>query len=139
MDKALRKTIYGLGILSLILMVIGLVLFQTMFTHHFFWFFPVLILLFFGIHSGFFILFYRSLKKSPNQFIRNFMVSTGVKFVIYFILILSYILSSPGTAIPFAISLSVLYVVYTAYDVLVMLSLIKHRKEISEMTDKLSN
>jgi energy-coupling factor transporter transmembrane protein EcfT len=139
MDKALRKTLIGLVILSLALLIAGVLIFRLFFKEYYFWFFPVLILFFLSVNSSFFIFFHKSLEKTHNQFIRNFMASTGVKLVIYFVLILVCMLSSPKTAIPFAVTLSVIYIAYTAYDLLVMLSLIKRRKEISDLSDKLSN
>jgi len=139
MDKTLRKTLIGLIILSLALLLSGMIIFRAFFKEYYFWFFPVLILFFFAVNSAFFAFFHRSLKKTHNQFIRNFMASTAVKLVIYFALILVYMLASPKTAIPFAITLSVIYMAYTVYDLLVMLSLIKRRKEISDLSDKLSN
>ncbi|HEX2394605.1 MAG TPA: hypothetical protein VHI78_04625 [Bacteroidales bacterium] len=135
MNKALKKTLVGLIILSLALLVAGFLVFRLFFEDYYFWFFPVLILFFFAVNSGFFAFFHSSLNRSHNRFIRNFMASTAVKLIVYFILILVYMLASPKTAIPFAITLSVIYVAYTVYDLLVMLSLIKRRKEISDLPD----
>jgi energy-coupling factor transporter transmembrane protein EcfT len=139
MDKSLRKTLIGLIILSLALLISGIVVYRLFFIDYYFWFFPVLVLFFFAVNSGFFVFFHRSLKKSSNQFIRNFMASTAIKLVIYFFLILFYMLASPKTAIPFAITLSVIYITYTVYDLTVMLSLIKRRKEINDLPEKFSN
>lgn len=139
MNKSLRKTIVGLLLLSVILFLAGFIIFRTLFPDYYFRFFPVLILLFFIINSIFFVYFHRSLKKSPNQFIRSFMASTGIKLVIFFLLILSYMLASPPTAMPFAITMSISYIAFTAYDLVVMLSLLKHRKEINNQPDHLSN
>ena len=139
MDKTLRSIIFGLIILSFTLFLTGILLFKIWLTDYYFLFFPFLILFLLCVNSGFFIYFYKSLKKSPNQFVRNFMVTTGVKILIYFILVLSYILTSPKTAIPFAVTLAIAYIAYTAYDLVVMLSLLKRRKEIKEQADQLSN
>jgi len=139
MDKTIRRIIFGLIILSFTLFLAGILLFNTLLTGYYFGFFPFLILLLLCVNSAFFIFFYKSLQKSPNQFVRNFMVSTGIKILIYFILVLSYILTSPKTAIPFAITLAVAYITYTAYDLLVMISLLKQRKEIRDQADQLSN
>ena len=139
MDKTLKKIIFGLILLSLCLLLAGLVVFKAFFPAHYFWFFPVLILIFLIVNTIFFISFYKSLKKSHNQFIRNFMASTGIKLMIYFFVVLAYVLTSPKTAIPFAISLSITYIAYTAYDLLVMLFLIKHRKENADLSGQLSN
>jgi hypothetical protein len=139
MEKTLKKTIFGLGILSLALFTIGEVLFNTVFSGWYFWFFPFLILFFILVNSGFFVFFHKSLKKSPANFIRSFMATTGAKLVIYMILILSYILTSPKTAVPFAVTLSVVYIAYTAYDLYVMLTLLKRKKEINTLPNQFSN
>jgi hypothetical protein len=139
MDKTLWRIIFGLIILSFTLFLAGILLLKTVFIGYYFWFFPVLILFLLLVNSGFFVYFHKSLKKSPNQFVRSFMVSTGVKILIYFILVLSYILTSPKTAIPFALTLAIAYIAYTAYDLLVMLSLLKQRKEIRDQANQLSN
>jgi hypothetical protein len=139
MDKTLRRIIFGLIILSFTLFLAGILLFKTLLTGYYFWFFPFLILFLLLVNAGFFVYFHKSLKKTPNQFVRNFMVSTGIKILIYFVLVLSYILTSPKTAITFALTLAISYIAYTAYDLLVMLSLLKQRKEISDQADQLSN
>ena len=139
MDRPLKKTIVGLIMLTLAIFLIGMLLFKTVFTGYYFWFYPVLIFIFLMVNSGFFVFFHKSLKKSHNQFIRSFMASTGVKIMIYFILALVYILTSPKTALQFAITLFMAYIAFTAYDLFVMLSLLKRRKEISNLSDHLSN
>jgi len=139
MDNPLRKTIVGLVIISLVIFLVGMILFRTVLSGYYFGFFPVLILIFLLVNSGFFIFYHKALNKPHNQFIRNFMACTGAKIMIYFILALTYILTSPKTALTFAISLLVAYIAFTAYDLFVMLSLLKHRKEIHNLPEKLSN
>jgi hypothetical protein len=139
METGLKKTIYGLVILSLVFIVTGMFLFKTVLSKWYFWFFPVLILFFLLVNTVFFVFFHRSLKKSPAHFVRNFMVTTGCKLVIYLILILTYIVTSPRSAIPFAVTLSLAYIVYTAYDLFVMLTLLKRKKENSTLPNQLSN
>jgi hypothetical protein len=139
MESGLRKTIYGLVILSLAIFITGMALFKTVFLSWYFWFFPFLILFFILVNSGFFIFFHKSLKRSPANFIRSFMATTGAKLVIYMILILSYILTSPKTAVTFAVTLSVVYIAYTAYDLYVMLTLLKRKKENNSLPNQLSN
>jgi|WetSurMetagenome_2_1015567.scaffolds.fasta_scaffold50473_2 hypothetical protein len=139
MDKSFKRTLLGLISITLFLFLTGIILFKTMFAAHYFWFFPFLILILFLMNTGFFAFFHRSLQKPVNVFIRNFMTSTGIKLIIYFVLTLSYIFTSPKTAIAFAVTLAVSYVIYTAYDLMVMLSLIKRNKEINNLSDHLSN
>jgi hypothetical protein len=132
-NSGLKKFILGLIILSIILLITGLILFKYVFPSHYFQFFPVLIAIFLMIHSGFFTFFYHSLKQSNNQFIRSFMISTGIKLLLYLILVLIYVLASPQTAVTFSVTLSLLYVAYTAYDLFFMLTMLKRKKEINTM------
>ena len=139
MAPGLKKTLIGLVILSLLLAAGGIFLFRTYLSSYYFSFFPYLILIFLLVNSVVFLIFFRSLTKSSNQFIRGFMLSTIIKLMTYLILVLVYVLSFPKSAIPFAITLSFLYIVYTAYDLFIMLSLLKRKKEKAILTDQISN
>lgn len=131
MEKGLKKILYGLAALSVILFAVGLLLFKTVLIGKYFVFFPLLVLLMLVINTGFFIIFYRSLQKPANIFIRTFMAATGGKLVIYLVLILAYVLTSPKTALVFAITLFAMYLTYSVYDLWIMLTLLKQKKENS--------
>ena len=139
MAPGLKKTLIGLVLLSILLAIGGILLFRACLSNYYFAFFPYLILIFLFVNSVVFFIFYRSLNKSNNQFIRGFMLSTIIKLMTYLILVLVYVVSFPKSAIPFAITLSVLYIVYTAYDLFIMLSLLKRKKEKSVLPDQISN
>jgi hypothetical protein len=139
MNNTLRKTLTVLVILSLILLLGGLAVFKFAFPDKYFCFFPFIILIFLVVNGGFFAFFYQSLKKNDNAFIRRFMASTGIKLMIYLILVLTYVLTSPKTAVAFAVTLAVVYITYTTYDLLIMLSLLKQKKENRNLSNHLSN
>jgi hypothetical protein len=139
MAPGLKKTLIGLVLLSFLLAAGGIMLFRAYLSIYYFSFFPYLVLIFLLVNSAVFFIFYRSLNKTNNQFIRGFMLSTIIKLMTYLILVLVYVLSFPKSAIPFAITLSLLYIVYTAYDLFIMLSLLKRKKEKSVLTDQISN
>ncbi len=73
----------------------GILLFRAYLSTYYFSFFPYLILIFLVVNSVVFFIFYRSLNKSNNQFIRGFMLSTIIKLMTYLILVLVYVLSFP--------------------------------------------
>jgi hypothetical protein len=139
MAPGLKKTLIGLVLLSILIAAGGILLFRAYLSNYYFSFFPYLVLIFLLVNSVVFYIFYRSLNKSNNQFIRGFMLSTIIKLMTYLILVLVYVLSFPKSAIPFAVTLSVLYIVYTAYDLFIMLSLLKRKKEKSVLSGQLSN
>jgi hypothetical protein len=129
MKKGVFTTIAGLVVLSLILLGVGLLVFKLFLADYYFAFFPVLILIFLLINSGFFVLFIPTLDKSNTQFVRSFMLTTGIKLMLYLILILVYVLTAPQSAVSFSVTLTILYIAYTAYDLYIMLTLLKRRKE----------
>jgi hypothetical protein len=137
MDPAFKKITLGLVILSALLLAAGLMLYKFFFPGWYFGFFPLLVVTFLFVNTVFFIFFSRALSKSDNKFVRSFMVSTAIKLLLYFVLILAYVLTSPETAIPFAVALSMLYIAYTAYDLFVMLTLLKRKKEKNALPDQL--
>ncbi len=139
MAPALKKTLTGLVIMSVLVAAAGLVLFKTFYANWYFSFFPFLVILFLIVNSIVFVIFFRALNKSHNQFIRSFMLSTIIKLMTYLVLVLVYVLSFPKSAVPFAITLSILYIIYTAYDLFIMLSLLKRKKEKTVLSDHLSN
>jgi uncharacterized membrane protein YozB (DUF420 family) len=139
MEPAVKKTLGGLLILSAILLAGGIAIFRTLIPMWYFPFFPWLVLTFLMVNAGFFIFFYRSLKKSNNEFIRGFMLSTGIKLMIYLLLVLIYVLVSPKTAVSFSVTLSILYIAYTAYDLYIMINLVRRKKENHTMPKQLSN
>jgi hypothetical protein len=124
----MKKTLIGLTLITLFLLATGMILFHGVLKEHYFTFFPFLILILYLVNAGFFYFFHLSLHKPANIFIRRFMASTGIKLVIYLILILSYILTTVQTAVPFAVTLAISYLFYTAYDLVIMLSLVKQYK-----------
>jgi hypothetical protein len=139
MVPGLKKTITGLILLSVLLGAGGYLLFRGLLPTYYFSFFPFLVLIFLIVNSVVFLIFYRSLDKSNSQFIRSFMLSTIIKLMTYLILVLVYVLVFPKSAIPFAITLSVLYIIYTAYDLFIMLSLQKRKKEKAVLPEQLPN
>jgi len=129
MTRSARPFLISIAILSAILLISGLLLFKLVFPQWYFPFFPWLVFTFLFVNSGFLIYFFRFLSQTNQQFIRGFMVSTAVKLLIYFLLILVYVLTSPGLAIPFAVTMSILYIAYTGFDLFVMLSMLKRRRK----------
>jgi hypothetical protein len=129
MDSGLKKTLVLHTTITLVLLVAGLGIYHYVIPQWYYPFFPFLMLFFYLVNFGVFIMFYRSLRKPDNQFIRMFMGSTGGKLMVYLILLLVYIMNAPKTSVSFAVSFSVLYIVYTALDLFIMVTLVKRPKE----------
>jgi hypothetical protein len=131
MDPGIKKSFGGLVILSAVLFGAGMLLFRTVFSRWYFGFFPFLVLILFLVDTFYLVSFHRSVRQPDKPFIRGFMLSKVIKLMIYLLLVLIYILASPESAIPFAITLSVLYIAYAMYDLYTMTALVKRDKEKS--------
>lgn len=139
MENELKKTLMGLLFLAALSLVIGLVLFRSVFPSHYFGLFPLLVVVFLLVNGVFFYMFFRSMKKTDAQFIRFFMAASGIKIMVYLVIILTYVLIVPQHAISFTVSLLLLYVVFTTYDLLVMLRVQKRKREKKPGTDQQTN
>ncbi len=139
MHQTLKNTLIGLTIIAAMILGSGLLLFNTVFVSYYFGFFPYLVLFFLIVNAAFFFFFFKSIKKSDTQFIRIFMGAAGIKILLYFLIVLIYILAKPQYAIPFSITLLLLYFIFTAYDLFVMLKLMKRKKENKSFPNHMSN
>lgn len=139
MDSAIKKTLGGLAIISAILLVAGTILFKTLPSSNQISSFPYLIVFFLIINSVFFLFFFRSVNKADHLFIRNFLIITLIKTLLYVAAIFVFVLTSPGRAIPIAIALVALYFSYTAYDLFIILRLLKRKKEKKPSPGHFSN
>jgi len=88
------------------------------------YFSPVLPMLFpFFLSATAIIFFYLSKSNEHKQtsFINRFMVATSVKLLVYFVILLAYVFTHKEDAVPFIISFFIMYVAYTAFEVVAML------------------
>ncbi|MCF8303835.1 MAG: hypothetical protein K9I94_11215 [Bacteroidales bacterium] len=85
--------------------------------------------LFFAAATLLFHLFLVKAKSKKNsQFSRNFMLVTFMKLMLYLLVIVGYSLINQNDAVAFIISFFILYLFYTAFEVIQMLSGKKHDK-----------
>lgn len=129
MVSGLKKTLVLLTVITVVLLAAGMAIYHLWFPAWVYPFFPFLVLIFYLVNFSVFMVFYRSLQKPENQFVRSFMASTGAKLMIYLILLLVYIMNAPKSAVSFAVSFAILYIVYTAFDLYIMVGLVKRPKE----------
>ena len=129
MGNELKKTFAGLVALAALSLALGLLLFKTIFPGHYFSLFPVLVAVILLLNGLFFYIFFRSVQKPDAQFIRYFIASTGIKTILYIVIIFVYLMVDPQHAIPFSVTLLFLYFLFTAYDLFIMLRVLKRKKE----------
>jgi len=65
-------------------------------------------------------------EKGVTKFSSRFMMVSGVKMIIYLVLIVSYVFSHPENATSFLISFFVLYLIYTVFEVILIVRYLKN-------------
>jgi len=129
MNNATNKYTISLFVFSAIL---GAVSYGLTFILPASYFSPVLPLLFvFFLSSTAIVLFYLSKSNGTkySSFINRFMISTLLKLIVYLGVLLAYVFTHKADSVPFIISFFILYVAYTAFEVLVLL---KQSKELKK-------
>ena len=64
-----------------------------------------------------------------NRFANRFMLTTFVKLMLFIAVLLCYVLTHKPDAVPFMLSFFILYVAYTAFEVIAMLKYFKTEKK----------
>ena len=124
---AFRKFIFREFVFAIILALIAFVLFQTILIEYYL---PVLWILF-GLINVFTAIFHYSVlqvsEKEPSKFSSRFMMVSGIKMIIYLMIIVFYAFSFPEKAKIFLISFFILYSLYTVFEVIFILNYFKKR------------
>ena len=122
-----RKFLIRELIFALILALISYTLFQTVLKE---FYLPVFWLLF-GIITVFTAVFHLSIlqvsDKNSAKFTSKFMMVSGIKMIIYLALIVFYAFSFPDKAKIFLISFFILYMLYTIFEVLLIVNFFKKK------------
>lgn len=124
--QSLKKFIIREIVFATILGLVAYVLFQTILKDYYL---PVFWILF-SVISLFTALFHYSVlqvgNKELTKFSSKFMTFAGIKMIIYLIIIVIYVFSFPEKAKFFLISFFILYMLYTVFEVILI---IKHLKK----------
>jgi hypothetical protein len=127
--QAFKKFIFRELIFALILATIAFVLFQTVLKEYYL---PVFWILF-GIITVFTAVFHFSIlqvsDKNSAKFSSKFMMVSGIKMIVYLMLIVFYAFSFPDKAKIFLISFFILYMLYTVFEVLLIVNYFKKKQE----------
>ncbi len=66
-------------------------------------------------------------EKAASKFSVRFMMVSGIKMMIYLVIITSYVFVNPEKATPFLISFLILYLLYTIFEVILIIRVIKSK------------
>ena len=126
--QAFKKFVFRELIFAGILAAIAYVLFQTALHEYYLPVFWVL----FGIITVFTAVFHLSIlqvsDKNSAKFSSKFMMVSGIKMIVYLMLIVYYAFSFPEKARIFLISFFILYMLYTIFEVILIVNYFKKKK-----------
>lgn len=124
MDKNFNKFIKGLSIYSGIILLIGAVLFLSVFKQYFLFIFPF-VLFFYYLSTLVLHRYMLNIAKSDvSKFSFKFMMLSFLKMFIYIIFGVLYIVIDEENAVQFLVVYLILYVAYAIYEVRSVMKLI---------------
>ncbi len=126
--QVFKKFLFQEFVLTISIGLVSFILFQTVLKNYYlpvFW----ILLSIISVLTG--ILHYSNVQastKKASRFATGFLMITGIKMMIYLILITSYVLLNPEKASIFLISFFILYIFYTTFEVLSILTHLRNKR-----------
>ncbi len=102
--------------ISIIVSIVGFLLFYFALQQYYLQIFPVMILFFIVSNIAVHYILTKAGKKNIRQFSTYFMASIGLKLLVYMIFIITYVLMNRESATNFVIQFFALYIIYTIYE-----------------------
>ncbi len=112
---------------SVIISLLTYLIYAFVLQPHYLKIFPYIILFFTIIGIVFHNIILKISKRNISKFATYFMLFSTLKLVAYIILIVIYLLTNKENAIPFVVYFFILYIFYTAFEVVVILPEIKKK------------
>lgn len=122
-----RKYIYRLLILSLLLTCIGYGLFNYIFPEYYFRLFPILPGFLFTVTIIVHLYLVRASEGDSRQFTSKYLGAMGLKILIYLVFIVVILLLDKAGAIPFLASFLAMYATLTVFEVISILKTLKNK------------
>ena len=127
MSKSLTKFLLRLILLALVVVVIGYVLFTGILEAYYLPVFPFLFLILLLITAMVHVVLLRAIEKMPGKFIRQFMTASGIKVIVYLLIIIVYLLIRRENATSFLLTFLAFYLIFTTFEVLSILDSVREK------------
>ena len=124
--SAVKKFILSIIIFTLIVSLSAFTLFTFCIPSLYLPAFPLIILLFFLVNTIFFYTLHNYSNKRPVVVARSFLLGSGIKFFVYIIFLLCYILIRRDHAILFLFQFIFLYFIYTGFELAFLIRIMKN-------------
>jgi hypothetical protein len=121
----IKKFIIQGFFISLLLAVIGYYLFTGVLRQYYQFIFPFILLFIFLFTTIIHVILLKAARKELNKFTTWFLMLTGIKIIVYLLIMIVYLVISGKDAAPFLITFLFIYLVFTIFEVISILPQIK--------------
>jgi len=121
----LKKFIVLGFFITLLLAVIGYFLFTVVFNPYYQVILPFVLLFVFLFTTVIHAILLKTTRKKPKKLINRFLMLTGLKMMIYLLIMIIYLVISKQDSAPFLITFLIVYLVFSFFETLSILSYLK--------------
>jgi len=124
-----QKFLQSISVFSISLLAISILLFTLVIPQYYLRIFPFLFLLFFLVNAGFSYLMEISAKRRNMVVIRSFLLGWTIKFFLYVIFLIIYVLLNREKAVNFLMQFTSLYIAFSVFEISYLIRNFKNQDE----------
>ena len=124
-----QKFLQSISVFSISLLAISILLFTLVIPQYYLSIFPFLFLLFYIVNSGFSYLMEVSAKRRNMVVIRSFLLGWTIKFFVYVIFLIIYVLLNRAKAVNFLMQFTALYIAFSIFEISYLIRNFKNQSE----------
>ena len=124
-----QKFLQSISVFSISLLVLSVLLFTLVIPQYYLSIFPFLFLLFYIVNSGFSYLMEISAKRRNMVVIRSFLLGWTIKFFVYVIFLIIYVLLNRAKAVNFLMQFTALYIAFSIFEISYLIRNFKNQSE----------
>ena len=125
--QAFRKFLLRELIFTILVAVAAYILFTSVLVNYYLPVFWILLGLIAALTGIFHFSILQTQEKGTSKFANRFMMVSGIRMMIYLVLITSYVFLNPTKATVFLISFFILYLLYTVFEVFLIVRYLKRK------------
>ena len=129
MIEPVRKFLFRLVMLTLILTCLGYGFFNFILPESYFSFFPVLPVFLFTVTVAVHLYLIRASKGDTRKFVSKYLGAMGLKIFLYLAFIVIFLAVDKDNTISFIVSFLVMYAAFTGFEVISFLNTLKNNSE----------
>jgi hypothetical protein len=128
MYDSLRKFIFTLIFIALVIIILGYGIFHFFVPQHYFPYFPAIPAFLLMVTLLVHIYLIKASENEPRKFTGKYLGAMGLKMLIYMIFLVLILFIDTPRAVPFLVSFLVTYAAFTTYEVISILNYLKKDK-----------